>query len=251
MTILLLPFAVFNEGDEVSAKLARQLPRMLGSEIERSCASYDIAAKFLSARGSAQDGRPGLFSTIVLPELETLLQTGEMYGADLIIAGQLGLGDRELRLDMRIASRKKKAMVYAKHFETFPSYIFDALEEIKLRTTQLLGLALGEEERVVLFQRATESWQALLFFLLAEDERYGLTIGIQPGDLLQPLELYRESLLVDPDFAEARSGLEHYLLMLLELPDFAVPRLNLVVKQYGDYLSEPIKELLREVVGLE
>lgn len=134
-------------------------------------------------------------------------------------------------------------MQFSKRYETFPSYFFDALEEVKLRITQTLGLTLTDEERVDLFQRQTESWQAFLYFLLAEDERYGLTIGIEPLDLLQPIELYKEALNVDPGFGAAKNALEHYLIMLLERSD--VSQTEIAIRVAGiEQIDAGLRELL-------
>jgi len=245
MTVLLLPFATLVEGDEVSAKLARQVARLIGTDLERACAAHDLKAKYLSSRGVGRDGKPALAATTEMPKLSDMIQAGEMYGAEVVCAGTLGVRDRDVHFEVRLANPKKRdAIQFSKRYETFPSYFFDALEEVKLRITQVLGLTLTDDERVDLFQRTTESWQAFLFYLLAEDERYGLTIGIEPLDLLQPIELYREALEVDPGFTAAKNALEHYLIMLLQRSDVDAAKLAGSIRSVQEFLSEELKEVL-------
>jgi hypothetical protein len=250
LTILLLPFATLAAGDEVSAKLARQVARLIGADLERACANHGLKAKYLSSRGTAESGKAALAATTEMPSLTDMMLAAEMYGADLVCAGQLAVRDRDVHFEVHLAKPKQQAMLFAKRYETFPSYFFDALEEVKLRISQSLGLQLTDEERVDLFQRPTESWQALLYYLLAEDERYGLTIGVEPFDLLQPIELYRESLTVDPAFALAKNGLAHYLVLLLERSDISAPDLRGHIEGVAQYLDPELREVMREVIGL-
>ena len=249
MTILLLPFATLTEGDEVSAKLARQIPRMIGAEIERATEAYGLKAKYLSARGSALDGSPGLVASATMPSGTELLNFGEMYGAQVVVAGQLALRDRDIHLEARVFQTARHEVGFAKRYETFPSYVFDALEEIKLRIIQLLGLTLTDDERIILFRRSTESWQALLYYLLAEDERYGLSIGIVSKDMLAPLALYREALGVDAGFDLAKIGLQQYLFGLFEIENVAASILRRAVTLADEYLTEDVREALQEVLG--
>src|SRR5690348_8590039 len=102
MRILLLPFAVFEQGDEAAAKLARQIPRMIGMELERAASSYGLNARYLSSRGTAATGEAGLVATSELPSITELSTTAEMYGADFVLSGRFGLSEKHLLLEAHL-----------------------------------------------------------------------------------------------------------------------------------------------------
>jgi hypothetical protein len=247
MRLLLTPFATFTAGDEPSAKLARQLPRMIGRDVERACAKHGLTAKYLSARGTTASGIPGLVATTELPSAKETENLAEMYGADLTLTGRFGLSDTALIIEGRLFRTSDKQEVYAKRFETYPTYYFDAVEEIKTRIVQSLGIELDEKERAELFTRVTESWQAYLFFLLAEDERYGISIGIVPGDILQPLELYRHAIETDSQFEEARTAMQHYVILLIEQDSANALPLVLALKSMNTIVPADFIEAIEEI----
>jgi hypothetical protein len=247
MTILLLPFASLVSGDEVSAKLARQIPRMIGADIDRACVKHNLSSRYLSSRGTAPDGTPALVATTDLPTGGDMNAQGEMYQAELVITGRVGLSDTGILLEVHIYDVKQKEERFAKRFETFPSYFFDCVEEVKVRITQLCRVDLAEEERLELFRRATESWQAYLYYLLAEDERYGLTIGVIPKDALAPLVLYHEALTTDRTFERAALGLQHYIILLLESDYASALAISQATTDMQEYLGAELIETLREL----
>lgn len=248
MNLLVLPFAVFQQGDEVSAKLSRQLPRMIGSEIENAIGAR-LKARYLSSRGTDVTGRSGLVAATELPSPGDLETVTRMYGGDLVLTGRFGLSDRDILIEARYYETAKKAEVYAKRFETYPTYYFDAVEEIKLRATQLLGIELSEEERVALFSRPTESWQAYLYFLLAEDERYALTLGIPPHDHKGAITLYEEAVKIDPSFIQAKRGLEHLLVLLLENSIISQTHLEVMLKEMENSLTPEFKQAIEDLLS--
>ena len=246
MTILFLPFTALAR-DEVTAKLCRQISRLIGSEVERAAEQHDMRSKFLSSRGSSADGSPGLVATLELPSPSDLETTARMYGADLVISGKFGLGERNLVLEARLFDTPKRREVFAKRFETYPSYYFDAIEEIKIRIVQTLGISLTDEERVVLLQRSTESWQALLYYLLAEDDRYALSLGIAPINPQGTLDLFREALTIDPEFTLALQSLQHFILLLIEQERVDLPALYTMLREYQEILPGEFQSALQEL----
>lgn len=248
MTILLLPFAVFQVGDEVSAKLSRQLSRMLGRDLEAALKSHGVNIRYLSSRGSDKEGKTGLVATAELPSPGDLETIARMYGADHCVSGRFGLSDKEILIEGRLFDVAKHQEVYAKRFETYPTYYFDAVEEFKLRIVQILGIQLTDEERVVLFRRATDSWQAYLYFLLAEDDRYAATIGILPHDPRGVVTLYKEALSIDPTFAEAQRGLEHFLVLLIEHQRVPQVEIELLLNELAAHLSPQFREAIKEIL---
>jgi hypothetical protein len=178
-------------------------------------------------------------------DLETVTR---MYGGDLVLTGRFGLSDKEILLEGRYYDTSKKAEVYAKRFETYPKYYFVAVEEIKLRAAQLLNIELSDEERVALFSRATESWQAYLYYLLAEDERYALTLGIPPQDHRGAIELYKEAVKTDPTFIQAKRGLEHLLVLLLENNIISQTHLEIMLKELEDSITPEFVHAIDELL---
>jgi hypothetical protein len=245
MTILLLPFAALHQ-DEATAKLCRQIPRLLGAELERALGGLGVSTRFLSSRGTSEEGRSGLVASLELPAVSDLETTARMFGADLIVTGRFGLTDRNLILEARIYDAAKHLEVYAKHFETYPAYYFDSIEELKVRVVQTLGIELGERERVALMSRATESWEALLHYLLAEDERYALSLGIAVLQPMTTLDLFRDALRIDPEFTIARSAMEHYIVLLVE--SGLEIDLRTLLATYEEALSPEFVQAMQEFV---
>lgn len=245
MTILLLPFAALHQ-DEATAKLCRQIPRLIGAELERALSEHGVSVRFLSSRGTSEVGKAGLVASLELPTPSDLETTARMYGADLIVTGRFGLTERNLILEARIYDTAKRQEVYAKHFETYPAYYFDSVEELKVRIAQTLAIDLSEQERVALMSRATESWEALLYYLLAEDERYALSLGIPVLQPLTTLGLFRDALRIDPEFAIARSAMEHYIVLIIES---GIPLdLRAVLTSFEDALSTEFVRAMQEFV---
>jgi hypothetical protein len=247
MTVLFLPLAALIR-DEATAKLCRQIPRLVGAQLEHAAKAHGVVARFLSSRGSAEDGTPGLVASIEVPAPSDLETTARMYGADLVVHGRFGLSERNLILETRIYHAKTRSEVFAKRFETYPSYFFDAVEELKVRIVQTLGVDLSDRERVALLLRPTESWQALLYFLLAEDDRYALTLGIKPTEPVSTLRLYREALTVDPEFQQAAEGLQHQVLLLLENDLLSLSDLARVREEFSSFLPPELLLLLEELI---
>jgi hypothetical protein len=171
-----------------------------------------------------------------------------MYGADLIVTGRFGLTELNLILEVRLFDARKMQEIYAKHFETYPTYYFDSIEELKVRVIQSLGLELSKEERVLLMSRATESWEALLYYLLAEDDRYALSLGIGNADPRTTLNLFRDALRIDPEFTLARVAMEHFIVLLAE-GDMAAKAIATLVDRYRDSLSQEFVAAITEVIG--
>ena len=246
MTVLFLPFAALAR-DEATAKLCRQMPRLIGAELERAAEMHNVRSQFLSSRGTAADGTAGLVATLELPGPSDLETTARMYGADLIVSGKFGLGERNLLLEVRLYDVRNRQEVFAKRFETYPSYYFDAIEEAKIRIVQTLGIELNDEERVTLLRRSTESWQSLLYYLLAEDDRYALSLGIPPVNSRGTLDLFREALAIDPEFTLASQSLQHFILLLIEQDRVDLTELYAMLQDYSEVLSDEFQSALKEL----
>jgi hypothetical protein len=247
VTILLIPFAALHQ-DEATAKLCRQIPRLLGRELEHALTAHSVAVRFLSSRGTTESGVAGLVASLDLPAPSDLETTARMYGADLVIAGRFGLTDTNLILEVRIYDAAKHQEVYAKRFETYPTYFFDSIEEVKIRIVQSLGIELADRERVALMSRTTESWEALLYYLLAEDDRYAAAAGIDVTMPRSTLELFRDAIRIDPEFSVSRNAMEHFILLLVEREAVSSNELRDILDQYRDSLSPAFHEAIEELL---
>ena len=248
MTLLLLPFSVYQRGDEVAAKLSRQLPRMLGAGLEPVLAPHEVTVRYLSSRGTGADGRPGLVATSEMPSLDDLETTARMYGANFVLYGKFGLTEKEILLESRLFDMKRGIDTYAKAFQTYPTYYFDAVEELKMRVIQTMGIAPGDYERAALFTRPTDSWQAYLFYLLAEDDRYAATLGILPQDPEGTIRLYREALDIDVDFTAAKEGLQHFLVITIEHRLVSDEYLQRIIRELTSVLDQEFVAAINDVL---
>lgn len=209
--VLLVQFAVERAGDEAAAKLARQIPRALGRRLAGS-GRFDV--RTFIARDRDGDREVFVNSTTV-PDPDALAALAGMHHARFVLAGRIGVGER-IKMEVRVYDAGQGREVYAKGFDVYATYTFDSLEEITVRLAQIAGVEMTREERVALLRRETESWEAYLYFLLAEDDRYGLSLGLVPDRPLVTLDAYAEALTIDAEFESAESGAVAYILEALE-----------------------------------
>lgn len=209
--VLLVQFAVERAGDEAAAKLARQIPRALGRRLARS-GRFEVRTFIARDR---VDGREVFINSTALPDPDALAALAGMHHARVVLAGKIGVGER-IRIEARIYDAGHGREVYAKGFDVYATYTFDALEELTVRLAQIAGIEMTRDERVQLLRRETESWEAYLYFLLAEDDRYGLSLGLAPDRPLGTVDMYCEALAIDAEFEAAESGVVAYLLEALQ-----------------------------------
>ncbi len=231
--ILVLQFACTRSGDEAEAKLARQLPRTIGKKIQAT----DVAdVDFLSLRDTV-DGTVYFVNSTEVPDRAALREMAEAQGVGFVLFGKVGAGER-ITIDAQVYDAGSNEIVFRKFFETYAGYTIDALDEIAYRTVQLLATGtLAEEQRVAMFRRETGSWEAFLYFLMAEDDRYGLEHEIVPHDAELPVSAYVEALRIDPAMEEAELGLVRLLVDLAErnlvAPERVLETLSTVVDEFS------------------
>ncbi len=210
--ILVLQFACTHSGDEAEAKLARQLPRSIGKKIQ---AAEVAEVDFLSLRDTV-DGAVYFVNSTEVPDRTALQEMAANQGVRFILFGKAGAGER-ITIDAQVYDAESNDIVFRKFFETYAGYTIDALDEIAYRTVQLLAIGtLAEEQRVAMFRRETASWEAFLYYLMAEDDRYGLEHEIIPHEVELPVSAYLEALRIDPTMEEAERGLVRLLVELAE-----------------------------------
>lgn len=210
--ILVLQYACTRSGDEAEAKLARQLPRTIGKKIQ---ATGVAEVDFLSLRDTV-DGTVYFINSTEVPDRAALQEMAESHHVRFVLAGKVGAGER-ITIDAQLYDAERRDVVFRKFFETYAGYTVDALDEVAYRTVQLLSpQALAETQRVAMFRRETASWEAFLYYLMAEDDRYGLEHGIVPHDAGLPVSAYMEALRIDPTMEDAEQGLVRLLIDIAE-----------------------------------
>lgn len=206
--ILLLQFAAQHEGEEAEARLARQVPRQIGRKLGLTD-RFD--ARFLSFRDRTAAGDTIFINSTQLPDTEVLQEIAAHHGLRYILTGKIGVGER-ITIEAQLYDAQRNAMIFRKGFDTYATYTFDVFDEICVRVAQATGTELSREERVAIFQRDTTVWEAFLYYLLAEDDRYGLSLGIPPGDPALTASAFLAALERDNDFETAEQGATAYLL---------------------------------------
>jgi hypothetical protein len=218
--ILLLQFAAQHEGEEAEAKLARQIPRQIGRKL-RLTDRFD--ARFLSFRDRTAAGDIVFVNSTRLPDAEVLAEIAAHHGIRYILTGKIGVGER-ITIEAQLYDAQRNGMIFRKGFDTYATYTFDVFDEICVRVAQAIGTELSREERVAVFQRDTTEWEAFLYYLLAEDDRYALSVGIPPGDPELAASAFAAALQRDPDFEAAEQSATAYILEGMEADVIAPAR---------------------------
>jgi hypothetical protein len=201
LPILILQFATGHPDEEAEAKLARQIPRVIGRKLNLT-GRFD--ARFLSFRDRVI-GEEVFVNSTQLPEHDALDEIAGHHRIRYVLFGRFGVGER-ITMEVHLYDAERRAAIFRKGFETYAAYTFDVFDEVCVRTAQAVGVELDKRERVRLFQRATTSWESFLYYLLAEDDRYGLAVGVPPLDFSLTQQAYLESLRHDPDAEEIEAS---------------------------------------------
>jgi TolB-like protein len=210
--ILVLQFACTVAGDEAEAKLARQFPLVIAGKLR---ATGVVETLFISLRDTV-DGVVHFVNSTYTPDLAALREIAAGQGVRYVLFGKTGAGER-ITIDAQLYDAEQEAIVFRKFFETYAGYTIDALDEIAWRTLQQVYTGtLAEEQRIALFRRETASWEAFLYYLMAEDDYYGLQNGIIPPDLMLPVNAYIEAMKIDPTMQDAERGLAVLLIEAIE-----------------------------------
>lgn len=230
--ILVLQFACTTAGDEAEAKLARQFPLVIAGKLR---ATGVVETLFTSLRDTV-DGVVHFVNSTYAPDMAALKEIATEQGVRYVLFGKTGAGER-ITIDAQLYDAEQEAVVFRKFFETYAGYTIDALDEIAWRTLQQVYTgALAEEQRIALFKRETASWEAFLYYLMAEDDYYGLQHGIIPSDLMLPVNAYIEAMKIDPTMQDAERGLAVLLIEAIEQkllsPEKILETLSMVVDTF-------------------
>lgn len=244
MPVLLLQFAAEHDGDPAEARLARQIPRFLGRKLNLS---GRFQAKFLPFRDNAEDGAAYFINTTALPERDAVAEIAAFHKIRYVLYGKIGVAG-QIRMEVFLYDASARTTLFRKGFDTYPTYMFDAFDQICAEIAKAAGLDLSRDERLALFSRDTLNWDALLYYLMAEDERYAMLSGVAVPDIAGTVRIFAQALATDPEFRLAESAATETVLealnrQALEDPD-AVSLLNSLLE------SHPALTLPRRVLML-
>ncbi|HYF03475.1 MAG TPA: hypothetical protein VEC36_08865, partial [Patescibacteria group bacterium] len=210
-TILTLPFVATESGNEAQAKLGRQLSRTLGQKIQ---ASGQVESHFFAMRETV-DEKIVFVNTTQKPNSDELAEIAKNAKERFILFGKVGTSNK-VNVEACLYDAEAGKLVFHKQFETFAGYMFDTMDEITIRVLEAMKIDTNIEQRVQIFKRASDSWEAFLYFMMAEDDRYGLSVGVEPIDPNLPLNGYLEALTIDPHMKDAELGLITFVIDLLQ-----------------------------------
>jgi TolB-like protein len=232
-TILTLPFVATESGNEAQAKLGRQLSRIIGQKIQ---ASGQVDSHFMAMRETVNE-KIVFVNTTQKPENEDLKEIAKNAKERFILFGKVGTTNK-VNVEACLYDAEAGKLVFHKQFETFAGYMFDTLDEITIRVLEAMKIETNIDQRVQIFKRQSDSWEAFLYFMMAEDDRYGLSVGVEPIDPNLPMSGYLEALTLDPHMKDAELGLITFVIDLLQYelitPETAAEKLTQLVDLLPD-----------------
>lgn len=125
-----------------------------------------------------------------------------------VLEGSLQRAGERLRLTVQLVNIEAETPVWAEKFDAPFTNIFDVQDEIALQVADALLLNLNSGEQEQLKSRWTENFEAYQLYLRA---RYYLA-RTEPDTLLKAIDLFRETIAIEPQAAPAYAGLaESYI----------------------------------------
>lgn len=210
-TILTLPFVASETGNEAQAKLGRQLSRIIGQKIQ---SSEQVDAHFMAMRDTVKE-KIVFVNTTQKPDYDDLKEIAKNSKERYILFGQVGTTNK-INLEACLYDAELGKLIFHKNFETFAGYMFDTMDEVTIRVLEAMKIETNIDQRVQIFKRASDSWEVFLYFMMAEDDRYGLSVGVEPIDPNLPISGYLEALTLDPHMKDAELGLITFIIDLLQ-----------------------------------
>ncbi|MES2766746.1 MAG: tetratricopeptide repeat protein [Bacteroidota bacterium] len=232
-TILTLPFVATESGNEAQAKLGRQLSRILGQKIQ---SSGQVNSHFMAMRETVNE-KIVFVNTTQMPNTDDLKEIAKNAKERYVLFGKVGTTNK-INVEACLFDAELGKLIFHKQFETFAGYMFDTLDEITIRVLEAMQIETNIAQRIQIFKRLSDSWEAFLYFMMAEDDRYGLSVGVVPIDANLPMSGYLESLTLDPHMKDAELGLITFVIDLLQYeiikPEEAAAKLSELVKLIPD-----------------
>jgi TolB-like protein len=210
-TILTLPFVATESGNEAQAKLGRQLARIIGQKIQ---ASEQVESHFMAMRETVNE-KIVFVNTTQKPDFDDLQEIAKNAKERYILFGKVGTTNK-VNVEACLYDAETGKLIFHKNFETFAGYMFDTMDEITIRVLEAMKIETNIDQRVQIFKRPSDSWEAFLYFMMAEDDRYGLSVGVEPIEPNLPISGYIEALTLDPDMKDAELGLITFIIDLLQ-----------------------------------
>jgi len=206
-SIMMLQFACQNSGTEAEARLARQIPRYIGTKLFRSGL---FEPSFYALRNQQNNV---FINATEPPPLDIIDNIAQSNSTPYLLFGKVGIAEK-LKFEFNFYDAKFGKIVLKKGVETYPTYIFDSLDELCLKIINYCELQLTREQRMSLFMRDTLVWEAFLYYLFAEDERYAYSVGIELKEPEKTISHFLEALRFDPDFELAQQACSDFISLL-------------------------------------
>lgn len=192
--ILCLQFSCLTQ-DEAQSRLSRQIPRYISRKLSLS---NKFNSSFFSFKGEINSVECFL-NTSTSPTIDIIDEIANNHSTPYVLYGKFGIEDK-LKIEIYLYDAKICKIVYKNAIDVYPTYLFDSLDELCSKIVSIAGFILEKEDRMSLFSRDTLNWDAFLYYILAEDDRYAYTIGIKIPSFENTISLYFESLKIDCEF---------------------------------------------------
>jgi TolB-like protein len=138
-----------------------------------------------------------------------------------VVVGSVRRSDRRLRVSAQLIDGQTNDHLWAERFDRDLADIFDVQDELTASIVNALKVKLLPSERKGIEARSTHNAEAYDLYIRAR----ALRATMQIDNIERSLDLYRQALALDPNFAIAWAGLASALIALLSLvPGFLDPR---------------------------
>ncbi|MEZ5429377.1 MAG: winged helix-turn-helix domain-containing protein [Pyrinomonadaceae bacterium] len=154
----------------------------------------------------------GTISKYVDPGADPLL-AGRELEVDAVLDGKIQRSDDKIRVTVQLLRVSDGSTVWAGSFDDFFTNIFAVQDSISEKLTASLALKISGEEQAHLAKRPTENTEAYALFLKAR--YYHEQISRETS--IKAIELYRQAVKKDPEFALAYSWMTGAFLHLANL----------------------------------
>ncbi|QQR72227.1 MAG: protein kinase [Holophagales bacterium] len=136
------------------------------------------------------------------------LEAARRLGATALLSGEMQSAAPKVRIDLRLTDTALGMILWSGSFETEGEELGELESDMTRQVSEILAVPLSQRERERMARQLTRSLQAYDYFLR------GFRQSRAPNDpkaIPKAIEMYRQSLRVDPAFALAQVGLSDML----------------------------------------
>jgi serine/threonine protein kinase/Flp pilus assembly protein TadD len=140
----------------------------------------------------------------------TALQVGQQLGAAYVLEGSIRRAGNRVRITVQLVEVSTRHSVWAERYDRQLEDVFAIQEEIARSIAQALRITLTPQEEKTIARRPTENPQAYDFYLRGRSyaRRENLDYGLQ---------MFEQSIQLDPNFALAHAGIAHLCGLVYEI----------------------------------